>query len=74
MVYYREGYVPQNYDQQVSADRSAPRSCPCCGFERPHDLRGICPVLDGLVLCADGTGQQWLCSAGGVPGTHTIRK
>lgn len=28
VVYYREGYVPKNYDQQVSADCSAPRSLP----------------------------------------------
>lgn len=26
MVYYREGYVPQNYDQQVSTHLSAPET------------------------------------------------
>lgn len=49
VVYYREGYVPKNYDQQVSTDRS---SCPRCGlaseFEMPCDPRGLCPVLSGV--------------------------
>jgi len=32
VVYYREGYVPKNYDQQVSAECFASGSHPPCGL------------------------------------------
>lgn len=51
VVYYREGYVPSNYDEQVSADPSAPKSHPCSGLvsecEVPCDPRGMCAVREG---------------------------
>lgn len=78
VVYYREGYVPKNYDQQVSTDHS---SCPCCGlaseFEMPCDPRGLCPVLSGVSPVQRGLIASGSCDSAvhvGVPGTHTIRK
>lgn len=75
VVYYREGYVPSNYDQQVSTHCllleavagvwNTPWSCP--GWVSPARVVLGCCLSPLLVWCSCSKESGWLLSATTVP-------
>lgn len=58
MVYYREGYVPQVYDQQVSTHLPAPETSWGTAHGAGNNPRGSCPVWGGVSPAHCGT-EHW---------------